>query len=161
MEAGGSIRVEGVYFGDKNRLRVKYGGREEVTQDSVVFGVSLDGEAMDGQLQVSRGKSEGQPGVGADQEELIEVVGKSIKKVGVGSSRDGGVDDSERDCAIVVDKDFEAYREARISFPQDGGGQVGLADADEIRFGTRIGGRYVPGGIESLCGTGEARRALG
>ena len=86
-------------------------------------------------------------------------MGKSIKKGGVGSSRDGGVDNSEGDRAIVVDEDFETDREARISFPQDGGGQVGPADADEVTFG--MGGRHVPGGVESPCGTGEGRRTLG
>ena len=45
------------------------------------------------------------------------LVGKSIKKGGVGSSRDGGVDNSERFRTIVVDKNFEADREAGISFP--------------------------------------------
>ena len=44
-------------------------------------------------------------------------MGKSIKEGGVGSSRDGGVDNSEGDRTIVIDKDFEADREARISFP--------------------------------------------
>ena len=48
---------------------------------------------------------------------LIELVGKSIKNGGVGSSTDGGVDNSEGDRTIVVDKDFEADREAGISFP--------------------------------------------
>ena len=41
----------------------------------------------------------------------------SIKKGGVGSSRDGGVDNSEGERTIVVDKNFEADREAGISFP--------------------------------------------
>ena len=50
MEAGGSIRVEEAGFGDKNRLRVEYRRLKEVTQDGIVFGVSLDGEAMDGKL---------------------------------------------------------------------------------------------------------------
>ena len=102
---------------------------------------------------------EGHPGVVADWEGLIELVGESIRKRGVGSSWDGGVNNREVDRTIVVDKDFEADREARISFPQDGGGQVGLADAEKIAFG--MAGRYVPGGVESPCGTGERRRTLG
>ena len=69
-----------------------------------------------------------------------------------------GVDNSEGDRTIVVDKDFEADREARVSFPQDGGGQVGPPDADEITFW--MGGRHVPGGVESPCGTAEGRRTL-
>ena len=44
-------------------------------------------------------------------------MGKSMEKEGVGSSRDGGVDNSEGDRTIVVDKDFEADREAGIGFP--------------------------------------------
>ena len=90
---------------------------------------------------------------------MVELVGESIKKGGVGSSRDRGIDNCEGDRTIVVDKDFEADREARIGFTQDGGGQVGPADADKIAFG--MGGRYVPGGVESPCGTGERRRTLG
>ena len=86
-------------------------------------------------------------------------MGKSIEKGGVGSSRDGGVDNSEGDRTIIVNKDFEADREAGISFPKDGGGQIGPADADKIAFG--MGGRYVPGGVESPCGTSEGRRTLG
>ena len=101
----------------------------------------------------------GQPGVVAAREELIEVVGKSIKEGEVGSCRDGGVNNSEGDRTIVVDTDFETDREAGISFPQDGGGQVGPTDADKIALVT--GGRYVHGGEESPCGTGEGRRTLG
>ena len=72
---------------------------------------------MDGELLISRGKSEGHPGVIADREGLIELVGKSIEEGGVGSSRDGGVNNSEGDCTIVVDKEFETDREAGISLP--------------------------------------------
>ena len=50
VEAGGSVRIEEAGFGNKNKLRVKYGGLKEVTPDCVVFRVSLDGEAMDGKL---------------------------------------------------------------------------------------------------------------
>ena len=50
MEAGGSIWVEEAGFASKNRLGNKHGGLEKVTQDSVVFRVSLDGETMDGEL---------------------------------------------------------------------------------------------------------------
>ena len=71
---------------------------------------------------MSRGKSEGHPGVVADRERLIELVGESIKKGRVGSSGNGGVNNSERDRTIVIDKDFEADRKARIDIPQDGGG---------------------------------------
>ena len=59
----------------------------------------------------------------------------------------------------MVDKDCEADTEAGLSFPQDGDGQVGPADADEVAFGMR--GRYVPGGVEFPSSTGERRRTLG
>ena len=86
-------------------------------------------------------------------------MGERIKTRGVGSSRDVGVDNSEGDYTIVVDKNFEADREAGISFPQDGGSQIGPGDADKIAFGMR--GRNVPGHVESPCGTGERRSTLG
>ena len=50
MEARGSIRIEEAGFGNEDRLRVKYRRLKEVTQDGIVFGVSLDGEAVDGKL---------------------------------------------------------------------------------------------------------------
>ena len=90
---------------------------------------------------------------------MIELVGKGLKEGRVGSSRDRGVDNGEGDRTIVVDKDFEADREARVGFPQNRGGQVGPADADKIAFG--VGVRQVPGGIESPGGTSEGRRPLG
>ena len=117
METGGPVWIEEAGFGDEDRLRVKNRGLEEVTQGSVSLRKSLDRQAMDGELKISRGKSEGHPRIVADREGLIELVGKSIKKGGVGGSRDGGVDNSEGDHTIVVDKNFEADREAGISFP--------------------------------------------
>ena len=50
MEVRGTIRIEEEGFGDEDRLRVKYRRLEELTQDGVVFGVSLYGEAVDGKL---------------------------------------------------------------------------------------------------------------
>ena len=89
---------------------------------------------------------------------MIKLLGKSIEEGGVGSSGDGGVNNGEGDRTIVIDKNFKTDREARISFSQDGGGQVGPADADKITFG--MGGRYVPRGVESPCGTRDGRRTL-
>ena len=117
METGGPIENEEAGFGGEDRLGIKNRGLEEVTQGSVSLRMSLDRQAMDGELKISRGKSEGHPWVVADREGLIELVGKGIEKGGVGSSRDGGVDSSEGDCTIVVDKDFEADMEAGIGFP--------------------------------------------
>ena len=82
---------------------------------------------------------EGQPGVAAHWERLIELVGESIEEGGVGGSRDGGVDNSEGDRTMVIGKDFKTDWEAGMSFPQDGDGQVGPSDADKITFG--MGGR--------------------
>ena len=50
MELGVPIGVEEAGFGNEDRLRVKYGGLEKVTQGSVIFGVGLDGETVDGEL---------------------------------------------------------------------------------------------------------------
>ena len=49
-------------------------------------------------------------------------MGESIKTGGVGSGGDRGVDNGEGDRIVVIDKNFKADREARISFPIDGGG---------------------------------------
>ena len=102
---------------------------------------------------------EGQPGVVTDREGLVELVGKGLGEGLVGGGGDGGVDNGEGDSTIVIDKAFEANSEAGVGFPQDGGGQVGPADTDKIAF--RVGGRQIPGGIESPGGTGEWRRPLG
>ena len=156
---GGSIQVEEAGFGNKTGLRIEYGGLEEVTKGSVVFRVSLDGETVDGELYISRGKSEGQPGIIARLEGLIELVDKSIKKGGIGSSRNEGVDNGEGDRKIVFNKDFEVDSEARVSIPQNRGGQVGPTNADKIAF--RVGGRHVSEGVASPCSTGKRSRTLG
>ena len=49
-EARGSIWIEDAGFGDENRLRVKNRRLKEVTQGTVCLRVSLDGQAMDGEL---------------------------------------------------------------------------------------------------------------
>ena len=46
---------------------------------------------------------------------MIELVGESIKEEEVGGSRDGGVDNSEGDRTIVVDKYIKADREAKLA----------------------------------------------
>ena len=84
---------------------------------------------------------------------------KSIKEGGVGSRRDGGVNNCEGDRTLVVNKHFEADKEARVSCPPNGGGQVGPTDADKMAFG--VGGRHVPEGVESPCNTSERRRTIG
>ena len=50
METGGPIRIKEAGFGDEDGLGVKNRGLEEVTQGSVSLRMSLDGQAMDGEL---------------------------------------------------------------------------------------------------------------
>ena len=69
------VRVEEVGLGDKDRLGIKDEGREKITQDGIVFRMGLDRESRNDELQVSRSKSKGEPGVVANREELIELVG--------------------------------------------------------------------------------------
>ena len=50
MATGGPVWIEEAGFRDEDRLRVKNRGLEEVTQGSVSLRMSLDGQAMDGEL---------------------------------------------------------------------------------------------------------------
>ena len=50
METGGQIWIEEAGFGDEDRLGIKNRGLEEVTQGSVNLKMSLDGQAMNGEL---------------------------------------------------------------------------------------------------------------
>ena len=50
VEAGGTIRVEKAGSGNKNGLRVKYRGLQEVAQGSVLFRMGFDGKAVDREL---------------------------------------------------------------------------------------------------------------
>ena len=52
VEAGGSIGVEEAAFGNKRGLGVENGGLEEVTQDSIFFGVSFERETVNGELWI-------------------------------------------------------------------------------------------------------------
>lgn len=100
-----------------------------------------------------------EPRIVANWERLIEFVGESIKERGIGSSRNRGVDNGEGNCTVVVGRDFEANREARISVPKNKGGQVEPADTDQIAI--RVASRNCPEGIESPSCTGDGGRALG
>ena len=62
---------------------------------------------MNGELEVGGGESEGLPGVVGDGEGQIEAGGESLKKGGIGSGGDGGVDNGEGDGAFTVDKGLE------------------------------------------------------
>ena len=74
-EVGIAIGVEETSLGDEDRLGIKDRGLKKVTQGGIIFGVVLDRKTMDGELKVSRGKSEGEPGVVADRKGLVEFVG--------------------------------------------------------------------------------------
>ena len=50
METGGPIWIEEAGFGDEDRLGIKNRGLEEVTQGIVSLRMSLEGQAMDGEL---------------------------------------------------------------------------------------------------------------
>ena len=63
---GFPVEVKKAGLGDKDRLGIKDRGLEKITQDSIVLRMGLDRESMNGELKVSRGKSEGQPGVVAN-----------------------------------------------------------------------------------------------
>ena len=158
MEARTPVGVEELWLIYEDRLGVKDTGLEEITQFVIMVGMGLDGKAKDGQLQISGGKSEGEPGVVANREGLVEFVDEGVKEGGVGGSGNGGVDNGEGDCTVGVDKNFKSNSKTRIGFPLDGGGQVGLADRDVVVFGVR--GRRVPRGVESTCGTGKGGRTL-
>ena len=159
MEAGGAVGVEEAGPGDEDGVAIENRGLKEVTQESIVFVVSLDRETMNGKLEIGRGKAEGQPGIIVNWEGLIELVGESVEKRRVGSSRNRNVDNCKGHSTIVVNKVFNANREAGVSFHEHRGGQVGPANADKIAFS--VGSRGIPAGVESPSGTGEEWRALG
>ena len=74
---------------------------------------SVSGWALIERLWIANCRSvaaswKGQPGIVANLEGLIGLVGQCIKKEGVRSSRNGGVDNGEGDCTIVVNEDLEA-----------------------------------------------------
>ena len=64
-------------------------------------------EAVNGELEVSRGEPAGLPRVIGDGEGLIEAGGEGLKKGGIGGGGDGGVDNGEGDDALTVDKGLE------------------------------------------------------
>ena len=117
LEAPASLRVEEAGFGYENRLGVKDRGLEEITEGVMAVGMGLYWKAIDAELVISGGKSEGVLGVVANRDGLIEFVDKCIKKRGVRSSGNGGVDNSEGNCTTVVSEDFEAHRETRFGLP--------------------------------------------
>ena len=114
-EAGIPLGVEETSFGDKYRLGIKDGRLKKVTQGGIIFVVGLDRKSIDGELKVSRGESEGEPGVVADWKGLVKIVGSCVKKGCIGGSWDGGVNNGEGACTIIVNKNLEADRQGGVS----------------------------------------------
>ena len=131
----------------------KGGGKE-----GVVLWHSVEGKAVNSELEVGGGEAESLPGVIGDGEGLIEVGGKGLKKGGVGSGGDGGVDNGEGDSVLAIDKGLERNRELRVGLLEDGGSDVREADMDEGFV--RVGGMRTAGGVEPSGSAGEGRRAL-
>ena len=73
-------------------MGIKESGLEENTQVGIVIGMGLNGEAMDGELKISMGQTEGKRGIVANWEELVEFVGECVEERGVGSSGNRAVD---------------------------------------------------------------------
>ena len=84
VEVAGSFDYEALGVVDRSR---EGGGKEGVV---IRYGIKRD--AMNGELEVSGGESEGLPGVVGDGEGLVEAGGESLKKGGIGGGGDGGVD---------------------------------------------------------------------
>ena len=99
------IEVAGSFYYEA--LGVVDGGGEGGGEEGVVIRHGIEREAVNGELEVSGGESEGLPGVVSNREGLIEAGGESLKKGGIGGGRDGGVDNGESDGAFTVDKELE------------------------------------------------------
>ena len=113
---------------------------------------------MDGELEVSGGKVESLPGVIGDGEGLVEVGGKGLKKGSVGGGGDGSVNNGEGDGVFAIDKGLERNRELGVGLFEDGGSNVGEADADEGLV--RVGGMGSTGGVKPSGSAAEGRRAF-
>ena len=111
------VRVEKADLWYQDGLCIKDRGWEEITQLGIGIRMGLDGKAMDGEWQIRGGKSAGEPGIVGNWEWLIKLVGQCIKKEGVRSSRNGGVNDGERAPTVVVNENLIANKKARIDFP--------------------------------------------
>lgn len=119
----------------------------------------LDGKDMAGEFQIGRGQMEVKPEIVANQEGLVEFAGKCVEKSKVGSSGNRGIDNGEGDCTYLFGKNFQANRETGIGFSEDGDGQVGPANADQVTLW--VGSGLVPRGVKSPSVTGKWRRTLG
>ena len=129
------------------------GGRK-----GVVFRHGVEGKAVNGQLEVGRGKAESRPGVIGDGEGLIQAGDKGLKKGGVGRGGDGGVDNGEGDGAFDIDKGLERNRELEVGLFEDGGSNIREADTDQGFV--RVRGMRSAWGVEPSGSAGEWRRAL-
>ena len=75
MEPGFPVGVVEAGLSNKNSLGIKNRGLENITEGDIIFRIGLDRELMNGELKISRGKPEGEPGVVANREGLIEFLG--------------------------------------------------------------------------------------
>ena len=102
-----AVRVEVAGSLNYEALGVVDGSGEGGGEEGVVIRHGIKREAVNGELEVGGGQSEGLPGVVGDGEGLIEAGGESLKKGGIGGGGDGGVDNGEGDGAFTVDKGLE------------------------------------------------------
>ena len=102
-----AVRVEVAGSFDYEAFGVVDGSGGGGGEEGVVIRHGFKGEAVNGELEVGGGESEGLPGVVGDGEGLIQAGGECLKKGGIGSGGDGGVDNGEGDGALTVDKGLE------------------------------------------------------
>ena len=102
-----AVQVEVAGSFDYEAFGVDDGGGEGGGEEGVVIRHGIKREAVNGELEVGGCESEGLPVVVGDGEGLIEAGGESLKKGGIGSGGDGGVDNGKGDGAFTVDKRLE------------------------------------------------------
>ena len=102
-----AVRVEVAGPFDYEALGVVDGSGEGGGEEGVVIRHGIKREAVNGELEVGGGESEGLPGIVGDGEGLVEAGGEGLKKGGVGSGGDGGVDNGEGDGVFTVDKGLQ------------------------------------------------------
>ena len=111
------VEVAGSF--DYEAFGVVDGSGEGGGEEGVVIRHGVKREAVNGELEVGGGKSEGLPGIVGNGEGLVEAGGESLKKGGVGSGGNGGVDNGEGDGALTVDKGLERNRKLGVGLLED------------------------------------------
>ena len=102
-----AVRVEVAGSFDYEAFGVVDGSGEGGGEEGVVIRLGIKREAMNGELEVGGGESEGLPGVVGDGEGLIEAGGESLKKGRIGSGKDGGFNNRECNGVFTIDKGLE------------------------------------------------------